>query len=252
MNLETEHDVLVVPAATLLSYDGLLTRDQLASIPTPDGTATHRPIPHHEVVHALVDTLGLCKIGVTKDQYAVSRDGNNCYWTMDLSTGFKGGNFTLGGRNSHDKKHAFGLTVGYRVAVCENGMFRGDYTPLMRKHTSKFNLQDALSIGVHNIMRNFEPLTNDIERWREQQLSDLDAKLSIYEVFIEERINLPKHLMRSVHDHYFNPPHEDFRDRTTWSLQNAYTGAIKALDPIPRQRAQVSIGQYFNKYKAGG
>lgn len=243
---------LIVPTATLMSYDGIITRAQLIDIPTPPGTSTHKPIPHYEVANAVVDTLGLCKIGITKEQYAVSRDGMNCYFTMDLSTGFEGGNFTLGGRNSNNKKHPFGITVGYRVAVCENGMFRGDYTPLMRKHTSKFNLQDSLSIGVHNVMRNFEPLTRDIERWRETQLSDIEAKMSIYEVFIEERLDLPKHLMRSVHEAYFKPPHEDFQGRTAWSLQNAYTHAIKALDPIPQQRAQVSIGQYFTTYKAGG
>ncbi len=38
--------------ATLLSYAGKLTREQLALVPTPLGTVTHRPIPHIEVVNA--------------------------------------------------------------------------------------------------------------------------------------------------------------------------------------------------------
>jgi hypothetical protein len=44
--------------STLLSQNVILDRPQLALVPTPAGTATHRPIPHHEVVNALVETLG--------------------------------------------------------------------------------------------------------------------------------------------------------------------------------------------------
>ena len=45
--------------STLISYANKLTREELALIPTPEGTQTHRPIPHQEIVQALVETLGL-------------------------------------------------------------------------------------------------------------------------------------------------------------------------------------------------
>ena len=61
--------------STLISFAGKLTREQLALVATPPGTATHRPIPHSEVVAALVETLGFRHIGVVKDEFAVSRDG---------------------------------------------------------------------------------------------------------------------------------------------------------------------------------
>jgi hypothetical protein len=32
----------------------LISREQLALLPTPPATATHKPVPHHEVVQALV------------------------------------------------------------------------------------------------------------------------------------------------------------------------------------------------------
>jgi hypothetical protein len=32
-------------------------RTELAQIPVPQATATHRPVPHHEIVEALVETL---------------------------------------------------------------------------------------------------------------------------------------------------------------------------------------------------
>ena len=57
--------------SSLSSKTGIIDRQQLAFVPTPFGTATHRPIPHHEVVNALVETLGFRHIGVVKEQYAV-------------------------------------------------------------------------------------------------------------------------------------------------------------------------------------
>ena len=50
-----------MPEITLLSHAGKLSREQLAFIPTPLGTATHRPIPHAEVFNALVDHIGASK-----------------------------------------------------------------------------------------------------------------------------------------------------------------------------------------------
>ena len=43
--------------SVLIASTAKLTRQQLAEVPTPQATATHRPIPHAEVVEALVETL---------------------------------------------------------------------------------------------------------------------------------------------------------------------------------------------------
>ena len=39
-------------------------RTELAQIPVPQATRTHRPVPHHEIVAALVETLSFRHIGV--------------------------------------------------------------------------------------------------------------------------------------------------------------------------------------------
>ena len=89
--------------AVLLSHTGKLTREQLALVPTPPGTATHRPIPHHEVVAALVDTLGLRHIAPVREEYAVSKDGMKMFGIVELETTFQGCRFAIGIRNAHDK-----------------------------------------------------------------------------------------------------------------------------------------------------
>ena len=41
-----------------------ITREGLRSLPVPASTGTFKPIPHHEIVDALVETLGFRHIGL--------------------------------------------------------------------------------------------------------------------------------------------------------------------------------------------
>jgi hypothetical protein len=43
--------------STLIGYAGRkVGREELALVPTPPATETHRPVPHHEIVKALIET----------------------------------------------------------------------------------------------------------------------------------------------------------------------------------------------------
>ena len=152
--------------STLLSDGGKLTREQLALVATPPGTATHRPIPHAEIVNAVVETLGFRHIGIVKDEYAVSKDGMKMFGVLDLDTGMQGCRFSIGIRNAHDKSMRLAMTVGYRVFVCENMAFSGDFEPVLAKHSKNFSLQNALSIGVDQMQRNFEGMRQQVETWK--------------------------------------------------------------------------------------
>lgn len=109
--------------STLLTADGILTREQLALVPTPPATRTFQPIPHSELVEAVVTTLGLRKIGIVREQYTVDRTGNKLWGTLDLEVMGEGMRFSVGLRNSHDKTMSLALIAGYRVMGCQNGCF---------------------------------------------------------------------------------------------------------------------------------
>ena len=68
------------------------------------------------------------------------------------------------------------------------------------------------------------------------------AKMIIYQTFIENELEVPRHLARRVHDLYFDRQYDEFKPRTVWSLSNAFTSASKALDPIPQFRATAKLG----------
>lgn len=231
--------------SVLMAYEGKLSRDELALVPTPQATATHKPIPHIEVVHGLIETFGFRQISVVRDEYAVSRDGMKMFGVMELDQGMHGARFALGIRNSHDKSFQLAVTVGYRVFVCENLAFSGDFSPVLAKHSKNFSLSNVLSIGVDDMQRNFKPMVEAVELWRGSQLSDTDARLVIYRAFIEAELEVPRHLCRAVHDHYFKPQHEDFAPRTMWSLSNAFTSSFKELDPIPQYKATGKLAGFL-------
>jgi len=169
---------------------------------------------------------------------------------LDLETTFDGCRFAVGIRNANNKRFRLSCTVGLRVFVCQNLAFQGDYTPVLAKHTKNFGLKDSLSVGVDRMQRNFEPMRRQVEAWRARQLSDETAKLIIYRAFVEGKLEVPKHLARVVHNHYFDPQHEEFTPRTMWSLSNAFTSAFKELEAIPQFRATAKLGAFLESVHA--
>ena len=93
----------------------------------------------------------------------------------------------------------------------------GVFTPVLAKHSKSFSLIDCISVGVDRMQRNFELMRRQIEAWQRSELTDVTAKVFIYEAFVEGRLEAPKHLARSVHDLYFEPKYEEFLPRTIWS-----------------------------------
>lgn len=236
----------------LLAHCGTkkLTREELGMIPAPDATETYQPLAHHLIIEALTETLAFRHISVVRDEYAVSEDGMKMFGVLDLETTFEGCRFSIGVRNANDKSMRLAMTVGYRVFVCDNMAFHGDFTPVLAKHTKHFSLVDAVSVGVDRMQRSFEPMQRQVATWRRNQMDDGDAKLVIYRAFVEGELEAPKHLARRVHDLYFNPQIEEFAPRTMWSLGNAFTSAFKELDPIPQFKATARLAPFLEGTQA--
>ena len=225
-------------------------RPELETIPVPEATPTHKPIPHHTIVEALVETLSFRHIGVVNEEYAVSSDGMKMFGVLDLETQMEGCRFSIGIRNSHDKSLRLGLTAGLRVFVCSNMAFSGDFTPVLAKHSKSFNLIDTLAVGVDRIQRNFEPMQRQVESWRQKQITDERAKLIFYSAFIDGKLEAPRTLLPEVHSLYFEPQYPEFAPRTMWSLSNAFTSAFKKLDPVPQFKATAKLGGFLSQVPA--
>jgi hypothetical protein len=119
---------------------------------------------------------------------------------------------------------------------------------VLAKHSKWFSLTDCVSVGVDRDAAQIptsEPLKKQVEVLPRSELTDVTAKVVIYDTFVEGKLEAPKHLARTVHDLYFEPKYEEFRSRTTWSLSNAFTSAFKELEPIPQFKATAKLGEFL-------
>jgi hypothetical protein len=233
----------------LIAHRGaeLVGRQDLLALQTPPGTETHKPIPHATIVGSLIQSLAFRKLDVLADQYAVTSDGNRMFGVLTVNAEHDGVRLALGIRNSHDKSFSLALTVGYKVFVCDNLAFFGDFTPVTRKHSKHFDPDEVIDAAVGKMQRHFEPMKRQIDAWRHHELPDAAAKLLIYGAFVEEQLDVPNHLARIVHQEYFAPSLPEFAPRTSWSLSNAFTSAFKVLEPVPRFRATAKLGQFLTR-----
>lgn len=230
----------------------LVGRQDLKDLPTPAATATHFPVPHWRIVETLAESLAFRHLDVVGEEYAVSPDGMRFFGALTLNVEDSGVRIALGLRNSHDKSFSLGLTVGRRVLVCDNLALFGDYAPVMRKHTKNVALEAILAVAIDDVQRHFEPMRRQIAFFRGCDLSDQRAKSIVYDAFLGGAADLPKHLGPVVHENYFHPKYPEFEPRTLWSLENAFTSALKELEPVARLRAVGRLAPFLSKMPTMG
>jgi hypothetical protein len=79
------------------------------------------------------------------------------------------------------------------------------FTPVLAKHSKSFSLIDCISVDVDRVQRNFEGMRKQVEAWQRSDLTEATAKVVMYEAFVEGKLEVPKHLARTVRDLYFEP-----------------------------------------------
>jgi hypothetical protein len=233
---------------SILMSDGKTTtkisREDLEFLPVPESTDTFQPIAHKDLVDTIDEALSLRRFQITRSEFAASPDGMKLFGLLEINAAFEGVRFAIGLRNANDKSMRLGMVAGYRVEICDNMMFKGNFNPLLAKHTRGLDLVESVSIGVDRIHRGFEPLKRSIETKRLTEISDDEARVLIYQAFIEEKF--PISLIKSVHKNYFEPGWEDFRERTLWSLENAFTESFKGLNPLTQYKTTAKLGRFIS------
>jgi Domain of unknown function (DUF932) len=249
-------------ASKLIAHCGGIyrTREDLATIPTPAGTDTWKPVPHFDLVSSLIDDLGRRGIAVARESYAtVGRDGARLFGVMDLRIdGLDTPDLStsLGLRGANDRSMAIQVIAAARVFVCDNLAFSGSdgAVVLKKRHTSRLDLADVVPPAIESYLEKAGAFRLDIDRMRDFSLTDDRAKGIIYDAFTRGREVLPVRLLPRVHRAYFDDDEQraKFDARSLWSLNNAFTEAVKALKEIPQQRFGVEIGRYFGRVLHAG
>jgi hypothetical protein len=225
-----------------------ITYDELMQVPTPEATDSFKPIPHHSIVDEITTTLALRQVSITAQEFAVTPDGNRFFGVLQVSLTRDDFAFSIGVRNSHNKSMRFGLCAGARIFVCDNLAFRGDFNPVLAKHTKNFDLKDAVALGVDKIHRQFDPFAKQIDQWKARAVSDLEAKAFFYDLFLVEEKFSAK-LMPTAHSFYFGEKH--IRKGTAWAIHNSMTSTFGTLEPVKQFELTAKFGDYFQKVNWG-
>lgn len=225
----------------------LINRSALRHLPVPPSTATFQPVPHHQLVEQIHESLSYRRLQVVREEFAVSPDGMKLFGLIELNVEYSGVRFAIGLRNSNDKSMRVGLVAGYRVMVCENKMLTGDFHPLLAKHSKNFNLIDALSVAVDRIQRSIGGVEKSIEFKKNYWLDEESARNMIYRAFLIDKF--PMSLMRSIHHEFFlAPSYEEFKPKNLWSLENTFTNCFKKLKPVQQFEATAKLGKFLAPY----
>jgi len=232
--------------ATLISHvdTDLVTRAQILSVPSPEHTATFRPVTHYELIDMLDRVLNQQSIHIRQEQFALRRDGAVLFGVLQLAYGESGdGVAALGLRTGNNKTMSLQICAGLSVFVCDNLAFRGDLIALKRKHTSGLNLRVELAEAVIRFEDHFGRLTAEVASLKERWLADLEAKAMIHDVFAQGL--MPVRFLPDVSKAYFEPQLPAFEPRNAWSLHNAFTGMAKEMPMSTRLPAIQGIGKLF-------
>jgi len=245
--------------ATLIAGD-LVTREQLAALPTPVATGPyHKPVPHIDMVTLLEQRLQE-KLGarISSEKFGLLRSGATLFGVVTLEYGSdKQFSAAIGFRHANDRTMAMNFVAGASVFVCENMVLRGDNVMFKKRHTTNVNLVELMDDGIVSFSRSYKKLEEDINNLRHAELTTDEAKCFIFDAFYNRTKNekgrefndpiMPCRLLPNVAQEYFHPRHAEFEPRTEWSLHNAFTEVAKTELPITsRLRATQRLGGIFN------
>lgn len=231
--------------ATPVPKKSWFARDQLSTIPIPQGNGYWQPIPHLDYAQTVIETLKLRGIRVDAERYALSEEGAKMFGVLETSCSAQGARFLVGIQNAHDKSLGIKMFMGCTTGACENLIFFREVRERANKHCNNFSLQDFLSVGLDEFQRALPMLEQNIVRAKETHLDQDAAKLFIYRLFVAEDTNLPHHLIYVVHREYFEAEDNVYSPGNEWALRNAFANALFKLNPIQHFKTALTLSRFF-------
>lgn len=229
-----------------------VTREELALIPTPERTATHKPLAHAEVITSFADALDGLGYPVLSERHEISLDNMRLFTLLQVAGETGDYRFAVALRHANDKSMSLQGVAGTHCFICSNMALSGDFKVLQRKHTSGLVLIDLVAGAVRRISQSFQGIRKQLDGYRAVTLQDNDAKLIIYDACIQEKLQgCPRSLISTIHEHYFEPKYDEFRERNLLSLMNAFTSSLKETSVSTQFAVSAKLPKFLETYSTG-
>ena len=204
-------------------------RDEIAAIPTPEGTASWHPVPHLDVIDAVTEAVKAKNWQILDEQYGLAREGQRMFGVVQINrSSSPEWSRTIGLRNSHDQSLSVGLAAGISVMCCSNLAFGGAMV-LKRRHTSRIELGNLVLTAVDELEMEFLNLETVSEDLKLHEVKADEARAVIVRAAEVGAVNSCD--IVPIFREFQKPCHEEFAEPTRWSLLNAFTEHAKKYSP---------------------
>jgi len=226
----------------------VVTRAELARIPTPVGTWTHKPVAHAELVDVLTDRLQERGLVISREKLVVSANGMQIFGVLDFQNGIAlpGLGRAMGFHAAKDKTLSINIVAGVTIFCCDNCSLSGSAIVMKRKHSRNLSLASEINLALDRFETGRRVFEQSVERLQVRALTDERAKVAIFDMVYTGVLG--QSMFDEVAQNYFKAEErglEDSTPRTVWGLHNAATRAIKALSPASMYRTTRDLGRYF-------
>ena len=213
----------------MMSEGKYVGRDEIAAIPTPEGTDSWHPVPHLDVIDAVTEAVKAKNWQILDEQYGLAREGQRMFGVMRLNrSSSPEWSRCVGLRNSHDQSLSVGIAAGISVMCCSNLAFGGTMV-LKRRHTSRIELGDLVLTAVDELEMEFLNLETVSEDLKLHEVGADEARAAIVKAAEVKAINSCD--IVPIFQEFQHPRHEEFVEPTRWSLLNAFTEHAKKYSP---------------------
>ena len=203
------------------------TYSSICAVPTPRPTRTHMPIPNS----VLIDLTAQANLdqgrAITGAAYASSYNQGNAHFLFQLNhTLIPGVHMQIGGHKSHIKMVASMLLLQTHGGICTN-MDSPAAVPLRRKHTTNIleELAFLVTQAVGKLKVEAQHHTDRLGLYQDRIINDYDAHDLMIRA-LEENI-VPATYIPEVNREWKFPSHDEFKERSLYSLYNCFTEVYK-------------------------
>ena len=223
------------------------TMSDLRAVPLPAKTETYSPVDHHELIKKVVQiTTDVLPVKLIAQGFGLAKDGQRLFAHLRFSNGIasKEMGLCLGVVNSYDKRLPIKIAAGANVFVCDNLALTGDIT-YMRKHTGDIwnIIEDAIRGHIGSTEDAFLQVLVDVKQMKQIKLTN-DKAYQILGLLYGNRL-LTNPMMTIARREWHEPNHKAFEPRTTWSLYNAVTAALKRARPEVIMERHRDLHEFF-------
>ena len=211
----------------------IISYEDLSLIPTPASTPSYSPIGFKYFVDLIqhraeregwsVDAMHLQTSGVSKE----TGIAQELYGTIILDGGDGESAPQLAFRSSLNHHYAAAVCGGHYTFVCSNGQFDGDYMLVMRKQTTHAmrDIGQLVTRGVSFLQESYDSSRRYCDLLRSVELS-LDEGYEMIGRALGHKV-ITSTIANVAFGDWRTPRHEEFSDRTGYSLYQCFTEAAK-------------------------